>query len=230
MKNPDLSRPLLAIDTSTPACSVALSVNNCITQRFHHGHAKHTELLLPMVDALLREAQLTVADLAGIVLSAGPGAFTGLRVGASVAAGLAAAFNTPIGRLSSLALLAAQVCRATHLPQGERDFTITALLDARMNQCYAGHYWLAQNGVIEALAPDCLCQAADLPLQWTTSTDIYLGTGLVYGDDLPLADKVVMADTLPHACDAFAVLNLVDWQDALTPIDIYYLRDDITQH
>lgn len=216
--HPDLSRPLLAIDTSTPAASAALRCQGIITAECHQGHAKHTEVLLPMIDRLLQAAGLNIADLGGIIISAGPGAFTGLRVGASMAAGLAAAYDTPLGCLSSLALLAAAAAPT-------EDSTVLALMDARMRQHYAALYEY-RGGSWQLAAEEGLFFAQDLPSPWLEAAD----NVMVSGDNY-VADKIAhlpQQQAVPQARDAFSALNLCRWQSPQQAIDLQYLRNEIT--
>lgn len=216
---PDLNAPLLAIDTATPACSIALCHNGEITGETYAGKARHTEVILPMIDEFLRAQGLTVRELAGIIVGIGPGAFTGLRVGAAVASALAFAASIPVGKLSSLALLAAGI-----KPEKQK---VLALLDARMGQCYAGFY---QTSPLEMLDKEALVKPAALTPAWLQEADVIAGPGLVYGEEIAGGDAALLPDKLPDAKDAFAALPLVTWQSATDAIDLHYLRDDITQH
>lgn len=209
---------LLAIDTATPACSAALLHSDGITQEFTLEARKHTEVLLPMCDRLLSRSGGR-AD--GIVLSAGPGAFTGLRVGASMALGLATAWNAPILPISSLALLAASAAN------GETA-TVLALLDARMQAVYAGLYRIEAGKVI-ALAPDRLCAPDAIEPFWYAQADIIAGPGLAYGEAAFAQVPRAMPDVLPEARHAFLTFAGATWQSAAEPLDLFYLRNDITQ-
>ena len=108
---PNKHSTLLALDTSGPACSVALLASGNTLQAYELEAQKHTREILPLVDKLLQKGGIEKSAIQGIIISAGPGAFTGLRVGAAVAMGLAAAWNVPLLPVSSLALLAATVQR-----------------------------------------------------------------------------------------------------------------------
>ncbi|MDO4775962.1 MAG: tRNA (adenosine(37)-N6)-threonylcarbamoyltransferase complex dimerization subunit type 1 TsaB [Cardiobacteriaceae bacterium] len=209
---------LLAIDTSTPACSVALQHDGVITCDITFEARKHTEVLLPMCDRLLTRAGGR-AD--GIILSAGPGAFTGLRVGASMALGLATAWNAPILPVSSLALLAATAARGATA-------TVLALLDARMQAVYAGLYRVDGNGVA-ALAPDRLCAPDAIEADWYAQADIIAGPGLAYGEKAFARVARALPDCLPEADQAFRPMLDAKWQSAAEPLDLFYLRNDITQ-
>ena len=123
---------LLAIETSSLACSVSLQVGDDIQEQ-HVVEAKaHTRILLPMIKTLLGDAGMNVSDLDALVLGNGPGSFIGMRIGASVVQGLAFAAGVNIIPVSSLAAVAAEVFL-------KHDGTHVAIAqDARMNQVYLG--------------------------------------------------------------------------------------------
>ena len=97
---------LLAIETATETCSVALSINGEVMELYEHAPRQHAELLLPWVRQLLAEAGLTFNSLDGIAFSRGPGSFTSLRIGIGVVQGLAWASDLPVVPVSSLAATA----------------------------------------------------------------------------------------------------------------------------
>src|SRR5690606_19947043 len=97
---------LLAIETSTEACSVAVMVDGAVSERFEIAPRRHAELVLPWAETLLAEAGLRRADLDAIAVSRGPGAFTGVRLGISIAQGIALALDRPLVAVSTLAVLA----------------------------------------------------------------------------------------------------------------------------
>lgn len=219
MKNyPDVASAarLLAIDTATPVCSVALRTADGVTGLTEHEARRHTGVLLPMCDRLLQGQAPE-----GIILSAGPGAFTGLRIGASVALGLACGWGIPLMPVSSLALLAATAAQG-------RDAVVLALLDARMDAVYAGCYRL-HGGQITALDADCLCAPADIPAQWYAQADVVAGPGLAYAAARRGADVQYCPDVLPDARFAFIVAQQGCWQAFDQPPDLFYLRNDVTQ-
>ena len=122
---------ILAIDTVTEACSAALWIDGGVRERYAVAPRRHTELILPMVDELLAEAGIGLAELDALAVDRGPGSFTGVRVGIGVAQGLALARDLPVHPVSSLAALAMQVpSPATVLP----------MIDARMDEVYWGVY------------------------------------------------------------------------------------------
>lgn len=121
---------LLALDTATEACSAALLLDGAISERYEVIGRGHAERLLPMADELLREAGMPVGALDAIAFGRGPGSFTGLRIAAGVAQGLAAGIKRPVVPVSDLAALAAAAAR---ISGAER---VLACLDARMGQVY----------------------------------------------------------------------------------------------
>lgn len=125
---------LLAIETSTEWCSVA--VGDGAHWRLHDEHAgqAHSERLLPMVDAALAEAGWALRGLDGLAFGAGPGSFTGIRIGCGVVQGLALGADLPVIAVPTLAALAQDAFRA-------RGWTrVLACLDARMREVYVAAY------------------------------------------------------------------------------------------
>jgi len=126
---------LLAIDTSTEACSAALLWSDGeVRQRFIVTERGHAELILPMIDELLVEAGCRLQDLDGLAFGRGPGGFTGLRIAAGVIQGLAYGAGLPVAPVSSLAAVA---FLATSPPSSDG---ILICNDARMNEVYWGCY------------------------------------------------------------------------------------------
>ncbi len=122
---------LLALDTATEACSVALLTDRGQIGRFAEVGRGHAERILGMVDEVLAEAGVTLGMLDGIAASVGPGAFTGVRISVSVAQGLAFGAALPVVAVTTLEALALQV-----MDDGARH--ALACLDARMGEVYWG--------------------------------------------------------------------------------------------
>src|SRR5574340_720031 len=97
---------LLAIETATESCSAALNIDGRIIERSELAPRRHAELILPMIESLLGEAGIARAQLDGIAVGRGPGAFTGVRLAIAVAQGLALALDIPVVAVSSLDALA----------------------------------------------------------------------------------------------------------------------------
>jgi tRNA threonylcarbamoyladenosine biosynthesis protein TsaB len=122
---------VLALDTATEGCSVALLTDAGLTGAFEEMGRGHAEKILGMLDAVLRDAGLALGMLDGIAASVGPGAFTGIRISVSVAQGLAFGANLPVVPVSTLEALALQAMRGGAVE-------VMACLDARMGEIYWG--------------------------------------------------------------------------------------------
>lgn len=121
---------LLVLDTSTEYCSAALWRDGEIHARRVLAEQRHSSLLLPMVDELLRESAITLRELDGIGYGAGPGSFTGLRIACAVTQGLALGADLPVVGVSTLESIAEQT---------GADNVLT-VLDARMAEVYWAAY------------------------------------------------------------------------------------------
>ncbi len=131
---------ILAIDTSSAWCSVALSLEDHPPELRHElVSAGASQLLLPWIEDLLGQAKITLAQLDGIAVDIGPGAFTGVRLGVAVVQGLAVAAEVPVLPVTSLDALAAQVSLSAAFQKiSPKLFAIA--IDARMNEVYWAHY------------------------------------------------------------------------------------------
>lgn len=125
---------LLALDTSSLACTVALQLGDTRFERHEEQPRQHTRLLMPMIRELLQEAGVQLPDLDAIVLGNGPGSFIGMRIAASVAQGLAHGAGLKVVPVSSLAAVAAQVFSESTAGQ------VAVAQDAHMNEVYLGLY------------------------------------------------------------------------------------------
>ena len=141
---------LLALDTSSIACSVAVKVDDKQFERHEEQPREHTRLLMPMIESSLDEAGITLADLDAIVLGNGPGSFIGMRIAASVAQGLAFGSGLKIVPVSSLAAVAAQVF-AEHTA-----CEVIVAQDAHMHEVYLGKYRLGAKNLPVAVQAECL--------------------------------------------------------------------------
>ena len=146
---------ILAVDTSTEACSVALQIGDKTIAKFADEPRSHSRLLMPMVHQVLAEAEIKVNQLDAIGVSIGPGSFTGLRIGFAAVQGMAYGADIPVAPVSTLGLMIATYVRQESAQAGE----IIALLDARMSEFNLGRYQLDDNKQIVALEADQLMTA-----------------------------------------------------------------------
>ncbi|MGJ7092863.1 tRNA (adenosine(37)-N6)-threonylcarbamoyltransferase complex dimerization subunit type 1 TsaB [Vibrio hannami] len=135
-----MSAKILALDTSTENCSVALLVNDKIYSRSELAPRDHTKKVLPMVDELLKEAGLKLTDLDALAFGQGPGSFTGVRIGIGIAQGLAFGAELPMIGISTLEAMA----QAAYRKQGAE--RAVCAIDARMSEVYWGRYKRQENG------------------------------------------------------------------------------------
>ncbi len=142
---------ILALDTSTEFCSVAIWQDGVVQQRVTHAGQSHSTVLLEMVDAVLQDAGLRLEALDGMAYGAGPGAFTGLRIACATAQGLAFAAGIPLAGISTLQALAAG-CGAAQ---------VLCCFDARMREIYHAAYRREGDVYVAVSAPQvCAPEAA----------------------------------------------------------------------
>ena len=112
-----MSTDLLAIETSSEACSVALCIGGELLERHEHAPLRHAELLLPAIRGLLSEADLPLSRLDAIAFGRGPGSFTSLRIGIGVVQGLAWAVDLPVVRPNISWSRSTRGCRRCSAPR-----------------------------------------------------------------------------------------------------------------
>lgn len=194
---------LLALETATDACSVALSLGGETLERFEVAPRRHTDLVLPMVHSLLAQAGLDCSRVDAIAFGAGPGSFTGVRIATSVAQGLALAHDLPVVPVSCLALLAIGGARE-HAAE-----IVVPVMDARKQEIYSAAYRVdRERSLVTVLLDDWLGAAADLPLP-AHPEFLVVGRGAdVYRDDIvsrvPAGTCVRGEPAFPRARDALA--------------------------
>jgi len=216
---------LLAVETATEACSVALYLDGEVQESFRIAPRGHTDLVLGMADSLLAEAGLVLADMDALAFGRGPGAFTGVRIATGVIQGMAFAANLPVVPVSTLAALA---------QRGLREYgwqRVAAAIDARMNEVYWGLFE-ERDGLMRPMQDEVVCPPEQTPLAegegWHG-----IGSGWqAYGEAL-LARQAGVADDyrgeeLPHAAD-IAVLAAADIDNAVSAEQAMpvYLRDKV---
>ena len=211
---------LLAIDTSTRNAGIALADagGRVISCRSWHSAVNHTAELMPAVAQTLTAAALTVHDLAGIAIALGPGGFSALRVGMSVAKGLAIASGRPLVGIGTLDLEA--------WPYRDSSLPVCALLDAGRGEVAAAIFAAGQRR-----RPDRICPPAELPAEGEEPT-LFCGEGLAAHAELlrqRLGRRAVIAGNAPaarlYALAALAQQLLASGDsDDVAALQPYYLR------
>jgi tRNA threonylcarbamoyladenosine biosynthesis protein TsaB len=178
--------PVLGLETGGPQASLAVASHGAVLAVAAPERKAHGETVVGAIDALLREAGVTIKDLAAIAVGIGPGSFTGLRIALSYAKGVALATGCGVVGIPSLDALA--LC-ALCLPELASGTTICPILDARKGELYAALYRAVENG-LEKLSGEFLAKPQDLAGQIELAGQIdgqvvYLGDGVTsYGDAL----------------------------------------------
>jgi tRNA threonylcarbamoyladenosine biosynthesis protein TsaB len=203
---------VLGIDTATQTASIALVRDDAVIAAAEVMSRTHGDVLLPAIDALVRGAGLGPRDLDAIAIGAGPGSFTGLRIGMATAKGIAFAADRPLWIVSSLAALAWGGATAGGL--------LVPVLDARRAEVYAGFYRAGERGVIE-VATERVLPPAELAAAIATHRDG--GPVAVFGDALQilgeLGDGVAVRADLPRTPSGAAVAQLGAWGDRVDALD-----------
>lgn len=137
---------ILALETSTEYCSVALWQGGEVTQRMQNVGQKHSEVLMEMLDDMLKEVDCTIREVDGIAYGAGPGSFTGVRIACGVTQGLALGANVPVVGITTLQAVA----------EGSGKDKVIVALDARMAEVYFAVFEKREGHWHTVIAP-CLC-------------------------------------------------------------------------
>ena len=153
---------LLAIDTSSDACSVALQAGEFVREEHVVRPREHTRLLMPMIRNLLSGAGIEPPQLDALVLGNGPGSFIGMRIAAAAAQGIALAADIEIAPVSSLAAIALEVGAEYETRQ------VVVAQDARMGEIYLGEYEIERGALPSLLAPERICSVGELELSGET--------------------------------------------------------------
>ncbi|MFO3920007.1 tRNA (adenosine(37)-N6)-threonylcarbamoyltransferase complex dimerization subunit type 1 TsaB [Enterobacter hormaechei] len=220
---------ILAIDTATEACSVALWNDGTTFAHFEECPREHTQRILPLVKTILTEGNTSLTDLDALAYGRGPGSFTGVRIGIGIAQGLALGADLPMIGVSTLATMAQGAWRMTGATR------VLAAIDARMGEVYWAEYTRDENGVwhgeeTEAvLKPEAVTgrlkqlsgEWATVGTGWPAWPEMAKDTGLtlVHGNMLlPAAE-----DMLPIACQLLAAGKTV----AVEHAEPVYLRNTV---
>lgn len=199
---------LLGIETATDACSIALRLDGKTEQRHECNPRQHSRRLFPMLLDLLANRSPASLNLDAIVYGCGPGSFTGLRIAASAAQGLAFSLNLPVVPVSTLACQAVTAQREQGVPANA---VILSTLDANIGQVYWALYQATPETLLE-MVPPAVCTPEAMPVAMIIAQMpkkapfVIVGSGAALIADftaLPVNDRYV--DVLPQARDLLAL-------------------------
>lgn len=225
-----MSLRILAIDTATESCSVAVWNEGVVASRFEISPREHTQKILPMVKSALEEANLTLQSLDALAFGRGPGSFTGVRIGVGVAQGIALGAELPMMGISSLATMAEGVFRTTGIKQ------VLVAIDARMGEIYCAQYQRNDKGIWLGEETEAVMKPEHFVevLQSTTGTWAMAGTGWQAYPDLKETLPFTAIETeitLPAAQDMLP-LAVTAWHEGkatkVEEAEPVYLRNEVT--
>ncbi len=224
-----MSTRILAIDTATEACSVALWNDGAIEAQFEISPREHTQRILPMVQKVLSKGHVSLQQLNALAFGSGPGSFTGVRIGVGIAQGLALGAELPMIGVSSLKTMAQGSFRL----QGATNVLVA--IDARMGEIYWGQYSRDPQGEWQGDATEAVLkpeQAQEimnaLSGEWAIA-----GTGWEAYPQLLDSHLTLTAShiTLPHAEDMLP-LAVQMWKagevTAVEHAEPVYLRNEVS--
>lgn len=222
---------ILALDTATEGCSVALALDGEIIESCAEPGNGHASMILPMIDALLARAGIPLGALEGIAVGIGPGAFTGVRIGVSVAQGLAFAVSLPVMPVNSLEALAMNFLRDDIAP-----VQVLACLDARMGEVYWAVYMTHSERGVAALCPPRVDPPGQVGVHDSGTPIRGIGRGFRAYPQLAQIPRLVLAaadaGALPQAAQMVRIAliraKLGEWIEPaqLQPL---YLRDKVAR-
>lgn len=221
----------LAIDTTTEVCSVALgNAKTCVTRQSTQANS-HAKVVLQLIEEVLSEEGAQLNELDALALTIGPGSFTGIRIGLSVAQSLAYGAQLPIVCLTSLELLAAQ-CQLDNAHRA-KPVIVCPALDARMGEIYWQLFELSQKGELKPLSPPSI----GTPETFNKMSDDLSGDVLGVGHGWQVTDVErhdgfsVLPDLKPNAQGMLHIAQQRFENNELTSafeLEPLYLRNEIT--
>jgi len=217
---------VLAIDTATEMCSVALLHGDKLTELIEHVGSRHSERVLPMIDTVLSDAGLQLSDIDFFAFGAGPGSFTGLRIASGIVQGLAYGSRKQVVPIGNLRALAAGVFES--VATGER---VLAAIDARMNESYCAIYQ-RESAISEVRAPSLERPQSLARLAVEASVDIVAGNALTaFAEVWPPQKTWIALPSASPTAGTFARLARIDIERglAVSPAEAVpvYVRDQV---
>lgn len=229
----NLKPKILAIDTSSDVCSVALTGFGRIKEETVLAAREHTQRVLPMIDTILSQSDIDLKDLDAIAVANGPGSFTGLRIGLSIAQGLSYGAGLPLVPVSTLEAMANSVVRNQNVSD---EHIIIPAIDARMDEIYWSSYRLSEDDIVQPIdqehvssPTDChrYCQSLEsdkiiaVGSGWRYSTSdsqtLFKANTAFYSTAYDIAELAIGAFTLgkvidPMNAQATYLRNEITWQ------------------
>ncbi|MCW8092542.1 tRNA (adenosine(37)-N6)-threonylcarbamoyltransferase complex dimerization subunit type 1 TsaB [Alteromonas sp. ASW11-130] len=217
---------ILAIDTATEACSVALLKDNKVQAKFELCPQQHSQRLLPMVDEILAQAAIKLDKLDALAFGRGPGSFTGVRIATGMVQGLAFGATLPVVGVSTLAAMAQQCFTQTDAT------TCACAIDARMSEVYFAVYQQREEGLVE-LIKEQVCSPATAAAHLEGLTYTAVGTGWNAYPELQQKRVTGIAVDILYPAAEFMLplaIKAISNQEAVTAekVSPVYLRDKVT--
>ena len=220
---------LLAVETSTEACSAALFIDGKVSERYELAPKEHTKLILPMIASLMAEAGLKPQQLDALAFSCGPGSFTGVRISTGVIQGIALGADLPVVPVSTLAAIAQDFFDSND------DNVAYVAMDARMSEIFWGVYRRDAQGYAELIGDEAVTPAEQIEFPELTGVGIGSGWGVYPQELMTRLTGLVsryQADRLPRA-GAIARLGARGFEQGMAvaveqamPV---YLRDKVAK-
>lgn len=220
---------ILAIDTATEACSVALLNDGTTFAHFELCPREHTQRILPLVKQVLSEADLALSELDALAFGRGPGSFTGVRIGIGIAQGLALGAELPMIGVSTLATMAQGAWRKTNATR------VLAAIDARMGEVYWAEYQRDADGIWHGEESEAVLkpQAVSERLQQLDGEWATVGTGWQAWPEMAGSCSLTLTDgetLLPAAQDMLPIaqqLLAANKTVAVEHAEPVYLRNEV---
>ena len=228
---------ILAIDTATEACSVALQFNDTVTTRFEICPQQHSQRLLPMVDEVLKEVQVDLRDIDLLAFGRGPGSFTGVRIATGMIQGLALGTGLKVAGVSTLEAMAYEVSIKTE----DKSALIAVASDARMDEVYFAVYSQSPGGLERRIeeqvcAPEVAVEQLKVLRDNSNTVFLMAGTGWSAYEKLDqwkseAGGEALLEVTLPNAQYMLELaLNAYEKGEISDAVNVepIYLRDKVT--
>lgn len=193
---------ILAVETSTEACSAALYIDGEVQEKFEIAPREHTKLILPMIDLLMADAELKPQQLDALAFSRGPGSFTGVRISTGIIQGIALGADLPVVPVSTLAAIAHH-----YLKDSAFDCAYTAM-DARMGEIFWGVYQKDIQGYAELIGEEAVTLAENVIFPQKQGVGLGSGWGVYQQQLSNCLDGLLLGIETEHLPRASAIADL----------------------